>query len=126
MRTVMLLLVGALLIPAYAARGQEYEPDFSTPETAVRTFLHAVEARDVDLLAACFSPYSEGEFRPIIEKRVDAEMWAELADLFDGAEITGVTMREGGERATVAVDLRERDERLYMVKEDGAWRISGF
>ena len=112
------------LVPAVVCA---QEPDFSTPEATVNTFLQAIASTDIDLLSECFSVNAEEEFTPIREKKVSESDWTELQELFDGAEITDTAIAEDDESATVHLKgVKRRAEALYLVREGDGWKIRGF
>jgi hypothetical protein len=108
---------------AYAKRAKP-RGDFSTPKSAVETFITAGLNKDADLLSQCFHPDSPGEFRKLREKTSSAKDLDELATFVRGAEI--VDVKEKGDSAVVSVVFKSRNEEIRMKKSEGDWKILDF
>ena len=117
---------------AYRAIVEEQPPvkqakaNFSTPLLAVRTFLDACAAKNLNLLSQCFAEEGEEEFQAIREKTISREELDEFVSIFKGATITAT--KEKGNSASVGVKFAgdRGQETLVLVKENGQWKIVEF
>lgn len=98
--------------------------DFSTPKTAVETFINAASNRDANLLSRCFDAESAGEFRKFREKTASQKDLDELAEFAQGAKVTDV--EESGDAAEVNVKFKARDEQITMRRGADGWKIVDF
>lgn len=105
---------------------KQAKANFSTPSSAVKTFLDACAAKDLNLLSQCFAEEAEDEFQAIREKTVSREDLDGLFALFNGATVT--TAKEKGNSASVGVKFTgdRGQETLSLVKENGQWKIVEF
>ena len=120
MRNVLLILFCSLLSVSFQST-----QDFSTPKSAVETFILASTQMDKNVLSECFSDHSPGEWDEIRNKTVSKKDLKELKEFVQGAEITNIEM-EGENQAIVFVKFTTRDEKIHTVKENGRWFISDF
>ena len=100
--------------------------DFSTPASAVETFIAAGVARDLDLLSQVFSSDAPAEFDFLRNKTASNEELDGLAAFVEGAEITGVRISNDQTAAVVAVKFRSRDEEISLIKTVDGWKIVDF
>ncbi len=107
-----------------SSKTQMQKPDFSSPEAAVRTFVRAAIAKDVDLLAKCVHKDCAEEFKTLLNKSTSDEMIKQLAEMFTDAEVGDA--KEEKIDAHVAVKLTSRDEVLTMRKSDAGWQLVDF
>jgi hypothetical protein len=125
-----LLITVATTALASLAGAQQPTPtkaDFSTPEATVMSMILAVAANDADVLSASFSPQAEEEFEDVRTKKLTRDDWAEFKGMFDGARVLETFINpDTPDEAVVRVQLKEREERIYLAKEGGSWRIRGF
>ena len=106
--------------------GRASKGDFSSPRTAIDTFIAAGSARDVELLSQCFADNAAGEFDDLRNKTASQENLEELAEFVEGANITGVTITENQNTAVVKVEFRSRNEQIYMTRTAAGWKIVDF
>ncbi len=113
------------LLAEHLARKQ-LNADFSTSLLAVKTFLDACAAKNLNLLSQCFAEQAEDEFQAIREKTVSREELDEFVSIFKGATI--IATKEKGNSASVGVKfIGDRgQESLSLVKENGQWKIVEF
>jgi len=105
----------------------EDEPDFSTPEAAVETFIQACEDNDLDLMSECFSENASQEFESVRDKTIKSRDLARLTRRFKGGRL-GAKEKIGSTAVSVDVTPKGRDtiEVIILHKEDGKWKIRTF
>lgn len=99
--------------------------DFSSPTAAVETMIAAAVAKDIDVLAQCFSEDAAGEFGAVREKKASDEDLLEFAEFMSGGTVTGEEISADGATATVAAKLG-RDEEISLKKTDDGWKVVDF
>jgi hypothetical protein len=107
---------------------KQLNADFSTPLLAVKTFLDACAAKNLNLLSQCFAEEAEEEFQAIREKTISREDLDEFVGIFKGATITVAKEEFKGNSASVGVKFAgdRGQETLVLVKENGQWKILEF
>jgi methionyl-tRNA formyltransferase len=98
--------------------------DFSTPAAAVETFFAAAAARDAGLLSQCFASNAAKEFDKVRKKMLAKKELDGIAAEFGSGKVVDVKQNET--RASVAVKLKSRDERIDLTKTAGGWKILDF
>ena len=105
-----------LLVASAAAESPQRR--FSSPEEARQSLLDAVAARDHDAVRAIFGPSScDLEPGDPVERKVEFERFA--AHLKEGAEL----VREGDEKATLAIGTEKWPFPVPIVKRGDGWQF---
>jgi hypothetical protein len=112
--------------PAPGGGERQARGDFSTPRTAVETFIAAAAAHDADLLSQCIADTAPGEFAKLRDQKAGKDDLDDLAQLMQGGEITDVKEDAPNNAAVVAVKLKEREERIRLTKALAGWKIVDF
>ena len=133
MKAPFRVILAAAVLAVAGAPGQPAQkekpgarPDFSTPKAAVQTFIHAAQARDAELLSRCVHDKAAGEFAGLRKKTATRAELDGLAELFQGAEITGVGPGETKDTAVVNVKLKPRKESITVGRTADGWKIIDF
>ena len=100
---------------------------FETPTQAAESFCSAAQKKDLEALSQCFSSSCEGEFKTLVDKSASSKSLDELSEMFKEATVKSEKIQENSARVEVSLpNHRRKKETLNLVKEDGAWKISGF
>ena len=126
-KRVLLVLFAAFMLAACGG---------SSPESAATKFLNAMETLDIETA----KKYSVKEIGDRLDRQrdyySDEEFEAEKKEMEAEAkkakmQAVGSKIDDSGEKATVTFEMTGEDgERethdVYLIKEDGAWKVSGF
>ena len=98
--------------------------DLSSPESTINTLIKASSEKDKDGLSLCFSKQSPREFKSIVNKKLTDKDLNDLKEMFENAKIKSSKIE--GSSASVSIKLEDRDEEIWMVKENENWVILDF
>jgi hypothetical protein len=98
--------------------------DLSSPESTINTLIKASSEKDKDGLSSCFSKQSPREFKSIVNKKLTDKDLNDLKEMFENAKIK--SSKIDGSSASVSIKLENRDEEIWMVKENKNWVILDF
>ena len=98
--------------------------DLSSPESTMNTLIKASSEKDKEGLSLCFSKQSAGEFKSIVNKTLTDKDLNDLKKMFENAKIK--SSKIDGSSASVSIQLTNRDEEIWMAKENENWVILDF
>ncbi|MCF8269893.1 MAG: hypothetical protein K9I25_07950 [Crocinitomicaceae bacterium] len=98
--------------------------DLSSPESTMNTLIKASSEKDKEGLSVCFSKQSAGEFKSIVNKTLTDKDLNDLKEMFENANIK--SSKIDGSSASVSIQLSNRDEEIWMAKENENWVILDF
>ena len=98
--------------------------DLSSPESTMNTLIKASSEKDKEGLSLCFSKKSAGEFKSIVNKTLSDKDLNDIKEMFENAKIK--SSKIDGTSASVSIQLTNRDEEIWMAKENENWVILDF
>jgi hypothetical protein len=98
--------------------------DLSSPESTINTLIKSSSEKDKEGLSLCFSKQSAGEFKSIVNKTLTDKDLNDLKEMFENAKIK--SSKIDGSSASVSIQLTNRDEEIWMAKENENWVIIDF
>jgi hypothetical protein len=119
--------------------GEKKGPDYSSATEGARSFLEALQNKDIRLVAEATALRAEYEaesardqamFRDLKSESLAQEDFDELARAFDGMKVVGMNQRKS--TASVGVIVGKQEENAYMTrtllmrKEKDGWKVMDY